>query len=257
MRRNRRSSAGKSDLPQDSGMQATMDDILRQGLERMDLAPFVDLQARVRLLAYIRELKKWNRKMNLIARQADDRQIVENHFLDSLTLLPHLRSWSGREAGPLRTALLDIGTGAGFPGLVIKAVWPDLEVILVEPREKRVSFLKHIIRTLQLDSVEVVPGRIDSDQNYPAQLQPGRYDLIISRALTNIVTFLAMAAPFRSPAGRVICMKGPQGLEEAEVFQKKGGTGGGLSLLEIREWRLPFSGARRYLLCFGAKPAAA
>jgi len=144
-----------------------MDDILRQGLEQMGLDDFVDQKARLRLLTYIQELRKWNQKMNLIARHTDDRQIVENHFLDSLTLLPHLRSWSGGGAGPQRAALLDIGTGAGFPGLALKAVCPDLDVTLVEPREKRVSFLKHIIRTLQLDAVEVVVGRIDCDKNHP------------------------------------------------------------------------------------------
>jgi len=73
--------------------------------------------------------------------------------------------------------------------------------------------------------------------------------------LTDIATFLEMAAPFRSLEGRVICMKGPQGLDEAKVFQTEDGRGG-LRLLEIKEWRLPFSGARRYLLCFGAKQTA-
>ena len=236
-------------------MQVAMDGILRQGLELMGLDAFVDQKARVRLLTYVQELKKWNQKMNLIARHTDDRQIVENHFLDSLTLLPHLRDLAGCSAEPLRAALLDIGTGAGFPGLVLKTVCPDLDVTLVEPREKRGSFLKHIIRTLQLDAVEVVPGRIDGDRNYPAQLQPAGYDLITSRALTDIATFLEMAAPLRSPAGKVICMKGPQGLDEVKVFQAEGGRGG-LRLLELKEWRLPFSGARRYLFCFGAKPAA-
>jgi 16S rRNA (guanine527-N7)-methyltransferase len=245
--------AGREGQTADSpGMQPAMADILGQGLEAMGLAARVDDKARARLLTYVQELKKWNRKMNLVARQTGDLQIVENHFLDSLTLLPHLQAIAGDDKEPRRSTLLDIGTGAGFPGLVLKAAWPDLEVTLVEPKEKRVSFLKHIIRTLKLDAVEVVTGRIDSDRHYPAQLQLGGYDLVTSRALTDIAAFLEMAAPFRSPAGRVICMKGPQGLEEAKIFQEEDGRRD-LILLEIREWRLPFSGARRYLLCFGVQ----
>jgi 16S rRNA (guanine527-N7)-methyltransferase len=149
-------------------------------------------------------------------------------------------------------ALLDIGAGAGFPGLVLKAACPELEVTLVEPREKRVSFLRHIIRTLQLETIEVVPGRIDSDQSHPAELQPGGYDLITSRALTDIATFLEMATPFCSLAGRMICMKGPQGLDEVQGFLAGSGR-----QVEIGEWRLPFSGAHRYLFSFGVQPTTA
>ena len=239
-----------------SGAQPGVDDILCQGLESMGLASYVDSHGCDRLLRYLHELKKWNRKMNLIARQADDLQIIENHFLDSLTLLPliRIRSWPGPGATTLRPALLDIGTGAGFPGLVLKAACRELSVTLVEPREKRVSFLKHIIRQLQLDTVTVVHGRIDVGHGYPAGLVSGAYDIITSRALTDIATFLEMAAPFCSPAGRVICMKGPRGLEELEDFQAGSGPGA-FRLAESGEWRLPFSGAQRHLFSFSVQPA--
>jgi len=226
-------------------------DILCQGLELMELSPYVSNEGCSRLLNYVSELKKWNRKMNLVARQADDQQIIENHFLDSLTLLPLIQSWSGPVSMPQLPAVLDIGTGAGFPGLVLKAACPKLVVTLVEPREKRVSFLKHIIRQLQLDRVTVVHGRIDGDHDHPAGLVSGGYDVITSRALTDIGTFLEMAAPFRSSTGRVVCMKGPQGLEEVEEFQAGRDEGqGAFHLVESREWRLPFSGAQRYLFSF-------
>ncbi len=237
------------------GVPPARDDILRQGLELMGLASYVDTAGRARLLYYVNELKKWNRKMNLIARQADDLQIIENHFLDSLTLLPLIQSWSDSGATPLLPALLDIGTGAGFPGLVLKAACHELAVTLVEPREKRVSFLKHIIRQLQLDSVTVVHGRIDAGHGRPTGLVPGTYDIITSRALTDIATFLEMAAPYCSPAGRVVCMKGPQGLEEVEDFQAGSGRGA-FRLQDSREWRLPFTGAQRYLFSFSVQPSA-
>ncbi len=223
-------------------------DILRQGLELMALSAYIDNEGCARLLCYVSELKKWNRKMNLVARQADDQQIIENHFLDSLTLLPLVQSWSGPASTTQLPAVLDIGTGAGFPGLVLKAACPELAVTLVEPREKRVSFLKHIIRQLQLDTVTVVHGRIDGDDDHPGGLVPGGYDIITSRALTDIGTFLEMAAPFLSPAGRIVCMKGPQGLEEVKGLSA--GRGVAFCLLDSREWQLPFSGAQRYLLSF-------
>jgi len=118
-----------------------------------------------------------------------------------------------------------------------------------------VSFLKHIIRQLQLDTVKVVHGRIDAGQGHPAGLVPGAYDIITSRAVTDIATFLEMAAPYCSPAGRVVCMKGPRGLEEVEDFQAGGGRGD-FRLLDSREWRLPFSGAQRYLLSFSVQPVS-
>jgi 16S rRNA (guanine527-N7)-methyltransferase len=230
-----------------------MDDIFRQGLDLMGLTSYVDSDGRARLLRYIHELKKWNRKMNLIARQADDLQIIENHFLDSLTLLPLIQSWPGSGVTTLPAALLDIGTGAGFPGLVLKTACPELAVTLVEPREKRVSFLKHIIRQLQLDTVTVAHGRIDVGHSHPAGLVSGVYDIITSRALTDIATFLEMAAPFCSPAGRVVCMKGPQGFAEVEDFQGAGGQRA-FRLSDSLEWRLPFSGAQRYLFSFAVQP---
>jgi 16S rRNA (guanine527-N7)-methyltransferase len=238
-----------------SGAQPGVGDILCQGLELMGLASSVDSDGRARLLYYAKELKKWNRKINLIARHADDLQIIENHFLDSLTLLPCIQLLSDSGAKSMPPALLDIGTGAGFPGLVLKAACHELAVTLVEPREKRVSFLKHIVRRLQLEGVTVVHGRIDAGYGHPAGLVPGAYDIITSRALTDIATFLEMAAPYCSPMGRVVCMKGPQGLEEVEDFQ----AGDGLRafrLQDSREWRLPFSGAQRYLFSFSVQPAS-
>jgi 16S rRNA (guanine527-N7)-methyltransferase len=245
---------GESPGREPSGAQPGKGDILCQGLELMGLASYVDSDGRAQLLRYIDELKKWNRKMNLIARQTDDLQIIENHFLDSLTLLPLLHSWSGPGATTLLPAVLDIGTGAGFPGLVLKAACRELTVTLVESREKRVSFLKHIIRQLQLDNVTVVHGRIASGHGHPAGLVPGAYDIITSRALTDIGTFLEMAAPFCSPAGRVVCMKGPQGFAEVEAYQAEGGPRG-IRLADSREWRLPFSGAQRCLFSFSGQPA--
>ncbi len=190
------------------------------------------------LARYFAELKKWSRKVNLIAKSATDEEIVENHFLDSLTLLPLLPVTGGH--------LLDIGTGAGFPGLACKAARPDLAVTLVEPREKRVSFLGHIVRTLGLENVSIVCCRVEDESRLPAD-QP--FTHITGRAVTEIGPFLQMVERFEATSPRVILMKGPKWREEmaaaASVVE-----GSAFQLAEIRECALPFSGARRSLLLF-------
>ena len=112
-------------------------DILQEGLGAMAIT--LDGQAQERLLTYCGELLRWSARINLVAK-APLRETIETHFLDSLTLLRVLPP-------PERTQqpLLDIGTGAGFPGLALKAARPEIPVILVEPRQKRVSFLRHVI----------------------------------------------------------------------------------------------------------------
>lgn len=120
---------------------------LEEGLALAGIA--LDTAALGRLERYWLELRKWNQKINLIAKGSTDEEIVENHFLDSLTLLPLL--------GEGEIHLLDIGSGAGFPGLVVKAARPDIHLTLVEPRHKRVAFLGQIVRSLQLSEVRILP----------------------------------------------------------------------------------------------------
>lgn len=214
----------------------TFRELMDNGLRQLGIE--VDEPAIERMAAYFQELKKWGRKINLISMGADDRQIIENHFLDSLTLLPLIE-------GP-GVHLLDIGTGAGFPGLVLKAASPEMEVTLVEPRLKRVSFLKHIIRTLELTGVAVLSCRAEDEQQLPSNLGATH---ITSRAVTEISGFLQMTARFAQPGVQVICMKGPKWHEELEradtilealsLHKKRGVT-----------YTLPYSGATRSLIVF-------
>lgn len=186
---------------------------------------------------YFNELKKWNRKVNLVARSSSDEQILENHFIDSLTLLPLLKSPG--------TQLLDVGTGAGFPGLVCKSASPDLSVTLVEPRQKKASFLRHIVRILGLTDVKVLDCRIEDEDRLPSTTP---FTHITSRAVSDIKVFMGMVQRFSPGGARVICMKGPRWQEEVadagEIVDK------GYFLEEVIEESLPFSGARRLLLVY-------
>lgn len=209
---------------------------LNEGLAGLDIS--LDEEAVERLYRYFLELKKWSAKVNLIAKGTADEQIIENHFLDSLTLLPLLLD--------PQVHLLDVGSGAGFPGLVLKAAYPALRLTLVEPRLKRVSFLRHISRTLGLSEVNVLACRIEDEQHLPSATD---FSHITSRAVTDIAGFLGMTARFRTPGLEVICMKGPRWQEElgnaAEVVRE-------LRFVQEKVITrvLPFSSAERTLLVF-------
>ena len=205
-------------------------DLLVRGGAQLGLAMDVAGVGVERLLVYLAELMKWSRRVNLIARDTPETQVVETHFLDSLTLLPFLDG-----AGEVH--LLDVGSGAGFPGLALACVRPDARFTLCEPRQKRVSFLRHVVRTLGLANVEVVADRVE------AHLAdwPGRFTHITSRAVAEPAAFLPLVRPLVTPATRVLLM-----LARAEGLA-------GIDRLVSGPWRvdaerrfvLPFSGAPR------------
>ena len=186
---------------------------------------------------YCDELIKWNKKINLVGK-AGLKDIIETHFLDSLTLLPLITA----------SPLADIGTGAGFPGLVLKIARPELEVILVEPRQKRVSFLNHVIRTIGLKGIEVRCGRLEKGSNMVAGKELTA-PLITSRAFTSVADFLELTIPINPPGGKVLCMKGPRAAEEIATWQQDQPTSP-YRLTETISTALPFSGNTRNLVIF-------
>ncbi len=202
----------------------------------------LDAQARKRLLRYCAELTRWSAKINLVAK-APLRETWETHFLDSLTLLRILPSPESAQQ-----PLLDIGTGAGFPGLALKAARPELPVILVEPRQKRVSFLRHVIRTLGLKDIEVLCGRLEKNSG-EVDGQILSAPLITSRAFTDIGEFLLHTAAISPTGARVICMKGPKAGEEIAAW-RLAQPDSPYRLQEIIELTLPFSGKMRNLVIF-------
>ena len=203
--------------------------LLQQGAQQLGLP--LGGEAVERLLVYLAELMKWSRRINLIARDTPEAQVIENHFLDSLTLLPLLHGDA--------VHLLDVGTGAGFPGLALACVLPEARFTLVEPRQKRVTFLRHVIRTLGLTNTSVVADRIEP---HVAAWQ-GRFSHITSRAVAEPSLFLPLIRPLVAPATRVILM-----LARDEALA-------GIEQIPSGPWRidetkiltLPFSGAPRLL----------
>lgn len=166
---------------------------LSEGLDRMDMdLPGMRQQA---LLDYLALLLKWNRAFNLSAIR-DPARMVSRQLLDSLSILPWLR-------GP---RVLDVGTGAGLPGIPLSIARPDLEFTLVDSNGKKARFVRQAIIELGLDNVEVEQVRIESFRD-----QRG-FDTITSRAFTDLHAFLDLTGHLRAPAGCWAAMKG--GLEE-------------------------------------------
>ncbi len=199
-----------------------------RGAAQLGLA--MDAAGVERLLAYLAELMKWSRRVNLIARDTPEAQAVETHFLDSLTLLPFVDETEAPH-------LLDVGSGAGFPGLALACVRPDARFTLCEPRQKRVSFLRHVIRTLGLANVEVVAERVEA--HLPDW--PGRFTHLTSRAVAEPAAFLPLVRPLVTPGARVLLM-----LARAEGLAGIDRTPSGPWRVEAeRRFVLPFSGAPR------------
>jgi len=147
-------------------------------------------------MSYMDELVKWNRKINLTAITKPS-EIISGHFLDSLSLVPLLPQGAFRAA--------DIGAGAGLPGLALKIIRPDMGLTLVEPQNKKATFLRHIIRTLGISDTSVEERRVE-------ELAPGHagaYDVVLSRAFTEPASLTALAGPLLKPDGWFVLSMGP------------------------------------------------
>ena len=170
-------------------------DLLAKGARELGLS-LSDTQL-ADLLLYLRELQIWNQRINLTAMQNEE-QILVKHFLDSLMCGRALRP--GSTVG----AMLDIGTGAGFPGLPLKVLRPDLPIVLLEPNQKRLAFLRTVIGQLKLEHVAAHPSRVEEFARQPEQR--GRFTYIVSRALSPD-RFLSSIGPLLEAGGRVILFR--------------------------------------------------
>ncbi|HTK06732.1 MAG TPA: 16S rRNA (guanine(527)-N(7))-methyltransferase RsmG [Ktedonobacteraceae bacterium] len=162
-------------------------------------------QQSTQFLTFRRELLDWNTRMNLTA-ITDPEEVLIKHFLDSLSLLV---AYSHEGAH-----VIDIGTGAGFPGLPLKIAHPDWQVTLLEATGKRVTFVRHVIEQLGLEHVEVVQGRAEDLAHKPEYR--GRYDLVTARAVAAFSTLLEYCAPYCQVGGSIILPKKGDLTEELE-----------------------------------------
>ena len=184
---------------------------------------------------YLKELLKWNQKINLTAIRSE-KGIVVKHFIDSLSVYPHLAA---------TCSLLDIGSGPGFPGIPLKMVKPDLDVTLIDSVRKKVDFQRQIIRTLGLKGIEAIHGR--AEEEGLSQRMEGRFDTVISRAFSDLQTLLTLSRPFLKRGGRVLAMKGERE-EEVRFLDQSEGTP--FKLRNSFHFLLPSSSFKRSILLF-------
>jgi 16S rRNA (guanine527-N7)-methyltransferase len=152
---------------------------------------------------YLKELLKWNQKINLTSIRSE-KGIVLKHFLDSLSVYPLLPKYS---------SIFDMGSGAGFPGIPLKIIQPALEMTLIDSVRKKVDFQRHIFRMLGLKGMETIHGRVQD--KVILQSLGGQFDIILSRAFSDLRTLLILSYPFLKEGGKVIAMKGE--LESGEI----------------------------------------
>jgi 16S rRNA (guanine527-N7)-methyltransferase len=174
----------------------TDQELLISGLSELGIKP-ADVVIR-HFISYLHELKKWNRAYSLTAIH-DNRDIIIKHFMDSLLFLKAVPEGQWR--------ICDVGSGAGFPGLPMAIVRPDITVALIEPSRKKTAFLKHMKRTLFLNNVTVLESRVE-DVKEPA------FDIAVTRALFSIGDFIKKAGPILKEGGFLVLNKGPKFEEE-------------------------------------------
>jgi 16S rRNA (guanine527-N7)-methyltransferase len=186
-------------------------------------------------LTYLDILKLWKRKVNLTSIK-DDKEIVIRHFLDSLTIHGFVKGES---------SLLDIGSGAGFPGIPLKIVHPSIEITLLDSIQKKIYFLKDVIRRLRLEGITAVWAKAESGDN---GIRRDYYDFVISRAVGTVDKLVEISRPYLADHGRIILMRGKSGLEEwsnSTVVSKN------FRLLKFSDLVLPYSRRRRVILVVG------
>jgi len=221
-----------------------MMDILSSGARRLGFA--ITRAQLAQFQIYYEELTAWNRRFNLTAITAyEDVQI--KHFLDSLTVA--LASDIGRG----RPRVLDIGSGAGLPGIPLKILFPGIGLVLLEATAKKTEFLQHLKGRLGLDGVEIVTGRAEE----VAHREPYReqFDIVVARAVAPLPALAEMALAFCAPGGRFVAQKKGDIAGEIERAGEAITVMGG-ALLEIKRVDLAeFTGTRQLVIIRKVNPS--
>lgn len=187
-------------------------------------------------MVYLSELKKWNKAYNLTGLKEDE-DIIVKHFLDSLLYLKAMPAGTGPcpESG---MKVADIGSGAGFPGIPLKIIRPEIEMYLIEPSGKKSAFLVNIITKLGMDKIKVIEKRIEDVKVSHELSSP--VDAAVTRALFSVNEFKKKASHIVKQGGTLILNKGPKVREELKIL--------GDTRHEVFIHKLPLTDIKRYII---------
>ena len=173
---------------------------------------------------YYHELVEWNKRINLTA-ITDYEEVQIKHFLDALTVTLAWRP----PVGGTELHLIDVGTGAGLPGIPLKIVFPALRLALLDATTKKAAFLRHLVSKLELDNVDIIVGRAE-EVAHQTQCRE-RFDLVLSRAVAPLPALVELTLPFCAIGGRFIAQK------KGDIAVELSQAGGAIKLLggEVRE----------------------
>lgn len=157
---------------------------------------------------YKKLIMEWNDKINLTA-ITEDKEIILKHFIDSLTINKYIEKTDN---------IIDIGTGAGFPGIPIKIINKDNNIVLMDALNKRLNVLKDIIEKLKLEKIETLHGR--AEEIFKNEKYREKFDIATARAVSNMNVLVELMIPAIKVGGKCICMKGKNGAEELEESKR-------------------------------------
>lgn len=210
-----------------------MKDIIVQGSEKLGIS--LSEKQISDFLSYAGLLKEWNKKMNLTA-ITDDEGIAVKHFLDSMTALC-TKKIGGR--------VIDVGTGAGFPGLVLKIAKPDISLTLLDSLNKRLVFLKSAAEDIGIEDIEFVHARAEDGGQDRAYRE--KFDTVVSRAVANMTTLSEWCLPFVKKGGYFLALKGPAADEELNSAKRTISILGGV-VEDVFEAQIPFSDLKHRII---------
>ena len=188
---------------------------IRERLTINEISPEGDLSGK--LYTYFSLLCEWNKKMDLTAADEED-EMIDKHFIDSLSVL---------KTGLIRpeSVLIDVGTGAGFPGLVLALARKDLSVTLLDAQQKRIRFLDEVVRQTGANNVTTIHGRAE-DTAHRIEFRE-KFDIAAARAVAPLNVLCEFLLPFVKKGGHAICWKGPALKQELDEGQKSAAILGG------------------------------
>lgn len=210
-------------------------EILERGCEKLQIS--MSERQEQQFMRYYELLIEWNKVMNLTGITEFD-EVMQKHFLDSLTIVKGIDKKEN-----LR--VLDVGTGAGFPGIPLKIMFPDWEIVLLDSLNKRIKFLNEVVTQIGVEKITTIHGRAEDFARQDEYREC--FDLVVSRAVANLSSLAEYCLPYVKQKGRFVSYKGSNVDQELEESQKAISILGG-KIKKIEQFQIPDTDMDRTLI---------